>query len=72
MSSIVDEKLRLDGLRSAHRRHDSICPRCGHCVYVTRNAWYDAHYCLIHWVWLEAKCEDVTCDYCVDRPETPV
>ena len=32
---------------------------------------YDAYYCKSCNTWLESACDDPTCEYCVNRPQTP-
>ena len=33
---------------------------------------YDCYYCITCNKWLESKCDEPTCEYCVGRPETPL
>jgi hypothetical protein len=44
---------------------------CKKCNYSDYNYKYDAEFCKNCDVWLINKCYDVTCDYCVNRPEKP-
>jgi len=32
---------------------------------------YDTYYCEVCNKWLEEKCSDITCEYCISRPPTP-
>lgn len=32
---------------------------------------YDCYYCESCNVWSESKCDDPTCEYCINRPLTP-
>ena len=33
---------------------------------------YDAYHCTECNIWLESKCDDPTCEFCNQRPLTPV
>lgn len=33
---------------------------------------YDSYYCHPCNKWLESKCDDPTCEFCVGRPKTPI
>lgn len=33
---------------------------------------FESHYCGICNIWLEKRCDDPDCKYCVDRPERPL
>lgn len=46
------------------------CPDCG--VPGLRHEKYDAYYCTDCGKWLEGPCEDQSCHFCVDRPESPM
>lgn len=38
---------------------------------VIRNEYYDAVFCEVCDVWLEQKCDDMRCNFCPQRPESP-
>jgi hypothetical protein len=45
------------------------CPNCNSERQYSNK--YDAYYCELCNIWLEEKCEDEGCDFCVERPEKP-
>lgn len=47
-------------------------PRCSCGGTVNYSRRYDAHYCEGCNTWLEGKCKDSDCDFCVNRPERPL
>ena len=44
---------------------------CGPNCVASHSEEYDAYYCETCNLWLESKCDDPTCEYCNQRPETP-
>lgn len=50
------------------KRYTPVCPICNRaCVYSDK---YDAYFCAEHG-WLQSKCGDPACAFCVARPERP-
>ena len=45
------------------------CPICNR--YSDYNDEYDVYYCKVCDIWLEDKCSDPNCEFCVYRPEKP-
>lgn len=33
---------------------------------------YDAYYNLVTMTWIDSKCDDPTCEYCLNRPAQPL
>ena len=48
---------------------NAFCPNCKSEKLYSKQ--YDAFYCELCNVWLEEKCEDIPCDICENRPDTP-
>lgn len=44
----------------------TVCTREG-----VRHEHYDAYYCAACNVWIEGKCDEPNCEYCVGRPDRP-
>lgn len=43
-----------------------------HQIFIRRDHKYDALYCSLCNEWLEPKCTDEKCYYCVNRPDRPM
>lgn len=44
---------------------------CGPNCVASHSEEYDAYYCETCNKWLEDKCDDPTCEFCINRPVTP-
>ena len=70
---IEDEQLRVVtiGDRQVTGFIDDVrCLKCDRLrIYYDR---YDAYFCAECNLWLERACADPSCDYCCDRPATPL
>lgn len=47
------------------------CDKCESELDIKYSGIHDAYYCETCDIWLEQKCKDDDCEYCVDRPEKP-
>jgi hypothetical protein len=45
---------------------------CGPNCVASHSEDYDAYYCENCNEWLESACDDPTCEYCINRPLTPL
>jgi len=67
IGSSFESFLEEEGLPTVPR--GKACPRCKLASYY--NDEYDAYACIACELWLEAPCDDPTCDYCAARPKKP-
>lgn len=67
----LDDKVNIDGFEiCGHIDQEQSCSTCkNHLIY---HEDFDAYFCPACNHWLESKCNDPSCMYCPNRPETPL
>lgn len=50
-------------------KYTSVCDKCRE--YGVYSPKYDAYYCYKCDIWLENKCKEEDCEFCIKRPEKP-